>query len=123
MTIKEWIEEKKANGALSGIVFAPIGWLLLGLILSSVFYSCEVRADYLFPEGPVITIYAEVPKNTPFCVGGGKEINSNVSISQSIWKSGGISLAAQYTHHSCAFLKDENPYDAVGFGLIWRIGQ
>lgn len=121
--IKQWIEDKKKNGSLVGLVWAPIMWLLIGIAVSTLFWSCEAEADYLFPEGPVMFMYADFPKDTPFCDGGGNEINSNAGIRQMFYKKGPVALTAHYTHHSCAFLKDKNVYDAVGFGIEWHIGR
>ena len=121
--IKAWIKEHKENGSLVGIVGAPILWLVIGIALSTLFYSCEAKASWLFPEGPVLYFYGEADKNNPFCFGEGNEISSNVGIRQTLYRNGGISIKSQYTHHSCAFKADDNSYDALGFGVEWQIGK
>ncbi len=121
--IKQWIIDKKENGALVGIIGAPVIWLLLGFGLSALFVSCQAKADWLFPEGPVLFFYGDVDKKNPFCEGSSSEISSNVGIRQTFYRNGGIKIGGQYTHHSCAFKRDAGSYDALGFGLEWEIGK
>jgi len=123
--IKQWIIDHKENGSLIGIVGAPILWVLLGLALSALFYSCSAKADWLFPDGPVLYFYADFDRNNPFCEGGRDttEISSNVGIRQTVFRKNGVSLIGSYTHHSCAFKVDDASYDALGFGIEWQIGR
>lgn len=119
--MKKIIEEWKKSGAWAGIVGAPLGVLGLILIISTLFYSCEAKADWLFPEAPIISLYVEAAESNPFCASDVRnELSSNISIRQNVWVDGGVTIGVQMTHHSCGFKKDVNVFDGVGIGFSYQ---
>ena len=119
--MKDLIDKWKKNGAWGGIIAAPVIWFIVLVVVSTLFYSCESKAGgWWFPDSPEFFIYADIAKDTAFCEGGGTEISSNAGLRQALYKNDGIKVGIQYTHHSCAFLRDKNVYDAVGFGVSWK---
>ena len=115
--IKEW----KANGAWTGIVLVPIFFFIAAIIMG-LLWSNTAESGEWFPKNgdPELSLYIELPNDNLYCVDGGQEFNSNISLRGIVWKDRGTRLGCEITHHSCGFKQDVNPSDVAGCGISFK---
>lgn len=116
----------KSTGAWTGIVVFTGGLTIAVFVLSLI--SQKVNAEeveYFKYTAVTIGLDYDITDHDyghgVFCYKGktSDRITSNGSIQQHLVGYKDIELLGQYTHHSCAFEKDQPTYDAVGFAVKW----
>lgn len=109
---------------------ARTGICLFGFGLMGIVNAVDVVAEPKYKKGRWFA-YTEVYgglestfKQSPQCQNGSSSnrLTSNGGIRQNVYESydRNFSLNLKYTHHSCAFNRDRNGYDALGFELNYR---
>lgn len=116
VNLKEYFSTKNGKGILKGIILA-ICFALMFILISGI-----AEAKGWFNHADVFAGLDYTKKVNPMCVSG--EIDdrsgSNIGLSLNIYQQDRFSLNSKYTHHSCAFGKDNKSYDGLGLELRYR---
>lgn len=112
-----------SKGVIKGLVIAPaiaLGIGFLFYLLSLVFDMPKSQAaEWPFPAPPYIFVGIDYEINNAFCDKSKGKLAGNVGFGQVLWVNGNWSMPIEYHHHSCAFTRDIESYDALGVKLKW----
>lgn len=108
---------KNNKGIMSGVRMALIFTMVFALI--GFLGGCATKTGTFFNEAKVYSgIDHTMQKSSPQCHSGGLDAKStsNLGLKLNLFETtdSKFKTNVKYTHHSCAFNKDQNLYDAVG---------
>ena len=118
--VRRWREWAPSAGLGVGawLAMAVLAFLLMGL-LSAAFGAERERGEWM-PDASAY-LYVERPWDDPgVCWYKPSDLTSNLGADVTIYRRGVFEWHVRVTHHSCAFGRDGNEYNAAGTGIVLR---